>query len=167
MVADIPRHCDRGTKCNAQGYKNSWSGFKLHVDTADCGVPLAAMLSSASVHDSRCAIPLSRMTEQRVHAYLYDVQDAAYCSEVLRSDSLLRGRVALTDHNPRRGDKVEFAPHEAQRYKVRSAAERTNARLKEEFGANNVMVRGADKVMCHLMFGLLVLSADQLMRLRQ
>jgi hypothetical protein len=167
MVADIPRHCDRGTKCNAQGYKNSWNGFKLHVDTADCGVPLAAMLSSASVHDSRCAIPLSRMTEQRVHAYLYDVQDAAYCSEVLRSDSLLRGRVALTDHNPRRGDKVEFAPHEAQRYKVRSAAERTNARLKEEFGANNVMVRGADKVMCHLMFGLLVLSADQLMRLRQ
>ena len=167
MIADIPRHCDRGTKCNAQGYKNSWSGFKLHIDTADCGVPLSAMLSSASVHDSRCAIPLSRMTEKRVHAYLYDVQDAAYCSEVLRSDSLLRGRVALTDHNPRRGEKIEFAPHEAQRYKVRSAAERTNARLKEEFGANNVMVRGADKVMCHLMFGLLVLSAEQLMRLRR
>lgn len=86
---------------------------------------------------------------------------------MLRSDSLLRGRVALTDHNPRRGEKIEFAPHEAQRYKVRSAAERTNARLKEEFGANNVMVRGADKVMCHLMFGLLVLSAEQLMRLRR
>ena len=30
MVADIPRHCDRGTKCNAQGYKNSWSGFNAH-----------------------------------------------------------------------------------------------------------------------------------------
>jgi hypothetical protein len=167
MLAGIPRHCNRGVKCNAQGYKNSWSGFKLHIDTADCGVPLSALLSSASVHDSRCAIPLSRMSEQRVHAYLYDVQDAAYCSEVLRSDSLSRGRVPLTDHNPRKGQKIEFAPHEAQRYKVRSAAERTNARLKEEFGADNVMVKGADKVMSHLMFGLLVLSADQLMRLRQ
>lgn len=167
MLAGIPRYCDRGTKCNAQGYKNSWSGFKLHIDTADCGVPLSAILSSASVHDSRCAIPLSRMTEQRVHAYLYDVQDAAYCSEVLRSDSLARGRVPLTDHNPRRGQKIEFEPHQARRYKVRTGAERTNARLKEEFGADNVMVKGADKVMSHLMFGLLVLSADQLMRLRQ
>lgn len=76
MLADIPRHRDRYTKCNAQGYKNSWNDFKLHIDTADYGVPLSAMLSSAIVHNSRCAMALSRMTEQRVHAYLYDVQEA-------------------------------------------------------------------------------------------
>jgi hypothetical protein len=34
------------------------------------------MLSSVIVHNSRCAMALSRMTEQRVHAYLYDVQEA-------------------------------------------------------------------------------------------
>jgi hypothetical protein len=57
MLEEIPTACDRGTKCNAQGYKNSWSGYKLHLDTADCGVPIAALLSSASMHDSLAAIP--------------------------------------------------------------------------------------------------------------
>lgn len=40
-------------------------------------------------------------------------------------------------------------------------------RLKDEFGGKHLMVKGAVKVMSHLMFGVLVLSADQLMRLRQ
>lgn len=48
MLAEIPTACDRGTKCNAQGYKVSWNGYKLHLDTADCGVPISALLSSAS-----------------------------------------------------------------------------------------------------------------------
>ena len=42
-----------------------------------------------------------------------------------------------------------------------------NARLKDEFGGRNLMVRGSAKVMSHLMFGVLALSADQLMRLLQ
>ena len=59
IIGEIPRHCDRGTQCNAQGYKLSWNGYKLHIDTADCGVAIAALLASASMHDSRAAIPLS------------------------------------------------------------------------------------------------------------
>ena len=43
--------------------------------------------------------------------------------------------------------------------------ERVNARLKDEFGARTVRVRGAVKVMAHLMFGVLALTADQLLRL--
>ena len=46
-------------------------------------------------------------------------------------------------------------------------AERSNARLKDAFGGRAVMVKGNTKVMGHLMFGVLALSADQLMRLRQ
>lgn len=57
MLDQIPTACDHGMKCNAQGYKNSWNGYKLHLDTADCGVPIAALLSSASMHDSLAAIP--------------------------------------------------------------------------------------------------------------
>lgn len=49
MLKEIPTVCDRGTKCNAQGYKVSWNGYKLHLDTADCGVPISALLSSASM----------------------------------------------------------------------------------------------------------------------
>ena len=166
MLADIPTACDRGTKCNAQDYKASWNGYKLHLDTADCGVPISAMLSSASMHDSRAAIPLSLISAARV-TNLYDLMDAAYCSFELHEHSRSLNHVPLIDHNPRSGQKEEFEPADAIRYNERTAAERCNARLKDEFGGNTIMVKGADKVMEHLMFGVLVLSADQLIRLRQ
>ena len=166
MLADIPTRCDRGTKCNAQGYKVSWNGYKLHLDTADCGVPIAALLSSASMHDSRAAIPLSLISAQRV-TNLYDVMDAAYCSFELHEHCRSLGHVPLIDHNPRKGEKEAFEPADAVRYNERTVAERSNARLKDEFGARCVRVQGGTKVMGHLMFGVLALSADQLMRLRQ
>ncbi len=54
MLKDIPTACDRGTKCNAQGYKVSGNGYQRHLDTADGGVPIAAVLSSASMHGLPC-----------------------------------------------------------------------------------------------------------------
>ena len=166
MLDDLPRACDRGTKCNAQGYKVSWNGYKLHLDTADCGVPVSALLCSASMHDSQAAIPLSQMTAARV-TNLYDVMDAAYCSSELRAHCKDLGHVPLIDHNPRGGEKQEFDPAQAVRYNERTVAERMNARLKDEFGGNHIRVKGNTKVMSHLMFGLLVLTVDQLMRLLQ
>lgn len=50
MLAELPTACACGTKCNAQGYKMSWNGYKLHIGSADCGVPVAALLCPASVH---------------------------------------------------------------------------------------------------------------------
>jgi hypothetical protein len=164
LIKELPRECDRGSKCNAQGYKNSWNGYKLHIDTADCGMPVSALLTSASMHDSLAAIPLSLMTAQRV-TNCYDLMDAAYCSSVLRDYSRSLGHVPLIDHNPRRGEKIEFTPSEAQRYKERSQAERTNARLKDDYGGRHIRVRGNAKVMSHLMFGVLALTADQILRL--
>jgi transposase len=166
MLDEIPTACERGTKSNAQGYKVSWNGYKLHIDTADCGVPISALLSSASMHDSRAAIPLSLISAERV-TNLYDVMDAAYCSLDLREHCRSLGHVPLIDHNPRGGEKEKFEPADAIRYCERTVAERTNARLKDEFGAKHLMVRGAAKAKSHLMLGLLALSADQLMRLRQ
>jgi len=166
VLAQIPTECTRGTKCNAQGYKVSWNGYKLHIDTADCGVPVSAILSSASMHDSLAAIPLSRISAKRVDS-LYDLMDAAYCSFDLHEHCRELGHVPLIDHNPRQGVKEGMDPNDAFRYKERSGVERTNGRLKDEFGGRNVMVQGAKKVFSHLMFGLLVLSADQLIRLIQ
>ena len=166
MMADIPTSCDRGTKCNAQGYKVSWNGYKLHIDTADCGVPIAALLSSASMHDSRAAIPLSLISASRV-TNLYDVMDAAYCSVELHAHCRSLNHVPLIDHNPRGGTKEEFEPADAIRYNERTVAERSNGRLKDDFGGETIRVQGATKVMSHLMFGILALAADQLMRLRQ
>ncbi len=164
LLNELPRECDYGNKCNAQGYKNGWNGYKLHIDTADCGVPVSALLSSASMHDSLAAMPLAMMTAERV-TNCYDLMDAAYCSSVLREHSRSLGHVPLIDHNPRKGEKIEFTACEAQRYKERSQAERTNARLKDDFGGRHVRVRGNSKVMSHLMFGILAMTAEQLMRL--
>jgi hypothetical protein len=47
----------------------------------------------------------------------------------------------------------------------RSAAERFNSNLKDNYGGRFVLVRGPEKVMCHLMFGVLALTIEQLMRL--
>lgn len=164
MLKSIPTVCDKGTKCNAQGYKNSWRGYKLHIDTSDLGIPISAILSSASMHDSKAAQPLALISAARVRN-CYDLMDAAYCSEIIRQQSLDLGHIPLIDHNPRGGDKIELGAAQAKRYNERTAAERCNARLKDEFGGRNIWVRGAEKVMCHLMFGILVLSIDQLMRL--
>ncbi len=37
MLDDLPIACDVGTKKNSQGYKTSWTGYKLHIDSADGG----------------------------------------------------------------------------------------------------------------------------------
>jgi hypothetical protein len=54
---------------------------------------------------------------------------------------------------------------QADRYRERTLVERVNGRLKDEFGGRFVRVRGASKVMAHLMFGVLALTVDQLLRL--
>jgi len=43
--------------------------------------------------------------------------------------------------------------------------ERVYSRLKDEFGARVVRVRGASKIMAHLIFGVLALTVDQLLKL--
>jgi len=40
-----------------------------------------------------------------------------------------------------------------------------NGRLKDDFGGRHIRVKGNAKVMSHLMFGVLALTADQLLRL--
>jgi hypothetical protein len=75
------------------------------------------------MHDGLAAIPLSLMTAQRV-TNCYDLMDAAYCGSVLREHSRSLGHVPLIDHNPRRGEKIEFTPSKAQRYNEHSQAER-------------------------------------------
>lgn len=164
MVARLPSAADRGSKKNSKGYFEAWNGYKLHIDTADGEIPISCLLTSASVHDSQVAIPLAHMTQARV-TNLYDLMDAAYDSPAIHEVSRALGHVPIIDHNPRRGQKKEMDPATAVRYNARTSAERVNARLKDEFGGRTVRVRGPQKVMAHLMFGILVLAADQLLRL--
>jgi hypothetical protein len=163
-LRDIPVSCDVGTKRNAKGYKETWIGYKLHLDTTCCGLPVTAILTAASLHDSQVAIPIMKMTSEKI-TYCYDLMDAAYDAHQIHGVSKALGHVPIIDTNPRKGEVVPMAPAEALRYNERSAAERTNGRLKEEFGGSTVMVRGHAKVKLHLMFGVIALFADQLLRL--
>ena len=101
MVEDLPTGCDVGTKRNAKGHQVSWTGYKLHLDAADGGIPLSCMLTSASLHDSQVAIPLATMTAQRV-TNLYDLMDSAYDAPEIRANSESLGQVPIIDLNPRR-----------------------------------------------------------------
>ena len=125
---------------------------------------------------ARGAIPLATMTAARVTS-LYDLMDAAYDADEIKAHSRSLGHVPIIDINPRSKErKEEFALEEKRlklvghrlaedvRYNERSNAERANSRIKEDFGGRTVRVRGNAKVMCHLMFGILALTVDQLLR---
>ena len=163
-LADLPKGCDVGTKVNAKGYKTSWIGYKLHLDSIDGDIPVSAILSSASLHDSQAAIPLAQKTAGRI-VNLYDLMDSAYDAPQIKAFSTTLGHVPIIDANPRRGEKQEMDPDRAERFKNRSTAERVNANLKDNYGGRFVRVRGAAKVMTHLMFGLIAITATQLFRL--
>lgn len=177
MLEDLPTQCNVGTKKNSKGYKESWTGYKLHIDTADGAIPISCLLTSASLHDSQAAIPLATLSAQRVTS-LYDLMDAAYDVEQIKQHSADLGHVPIIDVNPRankalkeelqaesqRQKKIGHTYPEKQRYHERSTVERVNGRLKDEFGGRMIRVRGHAKIMTHLMFGILALTVDQLMR---
>jgi hypothetical protein len=175
MLKELPLDCSIGVKTSSKGHQQYWRGYKLHLDVADGQIPISAVLTGAKVHDSQVAIPLATMSAQRV-TYCYELMDAAYDAQEIREHSQAMGHVAIVDPSGRgRKSKSVTIPlgkpqrqltwAETDRYKERTMIERVNGRLKDEFGGRSVRVRGAAKVMAHLMFGVLVLTVDQIQRL--
>ncbi len=72
----LPKDCDWGCKRNSQGKTEYWKGFKLHLLVANGEIPLSAVLTSASVHDSQAAPSLLKMGVRKVTP-LYTAMDAA------------------------------------------------------------------------------------------
>ena len=176
MLEDLPAHCSVGAKRNAKGYKETWTGYKLHIATADGDIPVACILTSAHVHDSQVAIPLMTTASRRVTS-LYDLMDSAYDVPEIAAHSRELGHVPIIDHHTRRGEKAAIEAEarakqkagytlaEDVRYRQRSSSERVNGNLKDNCGGKHVRVRGPAKVMCHLMLGIVVVTVEQLMRL--
>jgi hypothetical protein len=118
------------------------------------------------------------MTAQQV-TNLYDLMDSAYDARPIHEYIRSLGQIPIIDFHPRR-DAAQKAELQAEaqrqkllnfnyaedvRYRERTTVERVNARLKDEFGGRMVGVRGRAKVMCHLIFSILALAADQILRL--
>ncbi len=188
MLRELPRHCSLGVKKSSKGYQQYWRGYKLHLDVADGQIPITCLLTAARLHDSQAAIPMATLTAARVTSF-YDLMDAAYDAREIHAHSRSLGHVPVISPAPRHQftcEKVKLQKNsyatkivrsakavparqlswaEEDRIRERSMCERVFARLKDEFGARAVRVRGATKIMAHLMFGVLALTVDQLLRL--
>ena len=46
MLAELPTACDVGSKKNSKGYKETWIGYKLHIDVACGQIPVSCVLTS-------------------------------------------------------------------------------------------------------------------------
>lgn len=164
-LSELPKFCDRGAKADSKGGIMYWMGYKLHVGIGDWGIPLAAATTSASVHDSQVAIPLLKLTSERVES-LYDLMDAGYDADLIHKTSEELGHVPIIAPNPSYRKDAALEPDRSVRYqRERSAVERFNSALKDCHGGRQVRVRGWQKVHTHLMFGLLVIFAKAVMGL--
>ena len=176
MLQGIPTACDIGGKKGSSGETKWWRGYKLHLDVADGNIPISALITAASVHDSQVAIPLIHMTSGRV-TYLYDVMDSAYDAKAIRTASQQQNHKPIIHFHTRPKPKTqlpsrvklppEWDPAEKVRYKIRTTVERGFSRMKDEFLSGQIRVRGAKKVMAQMMFGVLALTVAQLLRRHQ
>ncbi|MEI6512609.1 MAG: transposase [bacterium] len=164
-LLELATACDVGCKTNSKGNKDYWIGYKFHVRVADGKIPLIAVTTAASVHDSQVAIPLMKMSDRLVTS-LYELMDRGYDAKWIRKAAELAGHVPIIDYIRRRGQEhaEQLGPDRAEHYKGRTVVEQFNGRLKDEFGGNHLRVRGPRKVHAHLMFGTLVIFADQILR---
>lgn len=179
MIDDLPKLCDKGMKKSAQGYTTIWKGYKLHAAVDDHCIPLAAIITSASLNDCEAAIPLATKAS-KVATNFYDLMDAAYDHPEIKKHSISLGHVPLIDkcpHNKEQKDEKEkekerrnllnFKTAEQIRYKERLPKERFNALYKDFHGGRTIMYKGYVKVSCHVMFGVLVTAASTILKLIQ
>ena len=162
-LVELPRHCAWGCRRTTRGQNEFWKGYKLHLDVVDGEIPVSAVLTSASLHDSQVAIPLAQLSASRI-TVLYELMDSAYDATPSKQFCQQLGHVPIIEPNPQRLNAVPLAPAEAARMKQRTASERVHSQLKDNYGGRQIRVRGPTKVMCQLMFGLVALTAIQLLQ---
>lgn len=182
MCTLLSTACSVGIKKNSKGNTEKWIGGKLHISAVDGDIPVTAIYTGASVHDSSVALPLINETSRKVN-YLYDLQDAAYDADIIRAYSKLHGHRPIIDINPKNSkalkakialikeekEKFEFLHmplnSDTHHYNQRSMVERVNAYLKDNFGCNKIYYRGASKVASVLAFGILSICIHQSLKL--
>ncbi len=165
IIADLPMVCNYGTKKNSNGKASTWKGYKLHSIVNEYNIPIASLVTSASVNDSLCAIPLVRMTEERVDA-LYYLADKGYAVAAIKAEIVEFGKVPLIDFKRNRNGELagEFINNEKERYKKRTFAESHFSQLKMQYLPRYILYRGIEKVRGFLNFALVVISAVQIIK---
>ena len=173
---NLPKQCDKGLKKNAHGFHTFWIGYKLHASVDDNGIPLAAILTSASCNDCEAAIPLAKKTNE-VSTNLYDLMDAAYDYPEIKEHSKSLGHVPIVDvcaHNPaqkkekeaekKRKEMLNLETQKIEGTQEDSPRESFNAYFKDYCGGRRIYYRGYEKVFCHVLFGVLTAAASLLLK---
>lgn len=156
-----------GVKLDTCGNKKRYFGYKINL-LADTKyeLPIAANLSTASIHDVRIA---SRVLSEARFTYSkwrpeYVIADAGYCSEKLRRliKRQYRGKPIIKEN---RRSKANITPEteEFRRvYSSRTSIERLFGRLKGYRKLNSITVRGRHKVIVHCFMSLIIVQAHAL-----
>lgn len=179
IIDQLPKRCDIGMKKSGKGIHLAWIGYKLHIASDTNCVPLAAILTSASLNDCEVAIPLAKKCDLVVDNF-YDLMDAAYDHPEIKQHSLSLNHVPIIDKcpinkaqkNEKEAEKLakrtlNFKTAEDSRYDERFPVERVNALYKHNYGGKTLSYRGYHKIYCEVMFGLLALAGSQLLNLVQ
>jgi hypothetical protein len=155
----LNKKCSWGCKKNSQGNVSFWKGYKLHLDISDAGFPLTACVTGANVHDSQLAIPMEKITEQRV-TFFYSLMDSAYDAQAIKDFIFSRDRVSIIDPNPRNNKYyVPLDPAKQERYKIRTTVERANSHLKDNLIPKSLYVKGYTKITFVLFSAVVCLAA--------
>jgi hypothetical protein len=158
-LAALDKKCAYGCKKNSHGNVTFWKGYKLHLDISDCGFPITACVTGANVHDSMLAIPMEKITEQRV-TFFYSLMDSAYDAKTIKDFIVSRQRIPIIDPNKRKNNnRVPLDPAKQERYKIRSTVERANSHLKDNLIPKSIYVKGYSKVAFVLFSAVLCLAA--------
>jgi hypothetical protein len=153
------KNCVYGCKQNKNGNKTFWKGYKLHLDISDWGFPVTACITGANVQDRLLAIPMEKITEQKI-TFCYSLMDCGYDSMLLRSFIENRERVPIIDYQTRNnGSRPVLDPAKKERYKIRTTVERANSHLKDNLIPKAIYVKGHTKVSFVLFSAVICLAA--------
>jgi transposase len=182
MLSLIKTECNTSIKQNSKGNRHRWIGGKLHLSVVDGDIPITALYSSATVHDSSLALPLIKQSSQKVN-YLYDLADAAYDNKIIKTYSEKQNHRPIIDINPKNSKKLKaqiaLAKSEKKilqplklyndsddiHYNQRSSVERVNAYLKDSYGCSKIYYQGAQKVASVFAFAVLSVCITQSLKL--
>ena len=182
MLALIKTECNTSIKQNSKGNRHKWTGGKLHLSVVDGDIPITALYSSASVHDSSLALPLIKQSSQKVN-YLYDLADAAYDNTIVKNYSIRHNHRPIIDINPKNSKKLKakialdksekkilqplrlYNDSDDRHYNQRTSVERVNAYLKDSYGCSKIYYQGAQKVASVLAFAVLSVCITQSLKL--
>jgi len=182
MLSLIGTECNTSIKQNSKGNRHKWTGGKLHLAVVDGDIPITALYSSASVHDSSLALPLICQSSQKVN-YLYDLADAAYDTSIIRNYSIKHNHRPIIDINPKNSKKLKaqialsksekkilqplklYNDSDDRHYNQRTSVERVNAYLKDSYGCSKIYYQGAQKVASVLAFAVLSVCITQSLKL--